>query len=472
MNVRYFLHRHQNPTILCAALVVVLGVGWMIGSHFLLGSVLIGGLVIGAMVLGYPEVAFVASVLSIILGQLVRLPIGDSAILPNDIVLPVLVVAWTLRRLASRRWELRRHSLTLPIGLMILVMGLSLVVNLGRENTNEWFNGALYFIRWVEYLALFWIGLDLFRTHQRALRYLFLLVGSGAVLAVLGFVQLKIFPDFSFMVPKGWDPHVGRLLSTWFDPNFLGGLFLLLIAVTTSVALYAPWRQARWWWAVSIMLGLAAVLTFSRSAYVGLVVALGIIGLVRSRVALFIGALAMISLVLFVPRIQERVIGIRSVDETAQLRLVSYRNAFTVIGDHPFLGVGYNLYKYVQVEYNFLEKTAEHSASGSDSSLLTMWVTTGTLGLFVYLWLFAAMLRETWRTWRERSLPKMWQGYGLGAFAGLCGLFAHSQFVNGLQYPHLMEVMWLIVAMAIAVRQPSPTFSTAKKIELDKPTTE
>lgn len=455
MNVRN-LFQQRYSILLCAALVVVLGSGWMIGSHFVLGSVLLGGPVIGAIVLGFPEVAFIASVLSIILGQLVRLPIGDSAILPNDIIIPALAVAWTLKRLASRRWELYRHSLTLPIMLMIIVMGLSLVVNIGRENNNEWFSGVLYFIRWCEYLALFWIGLDLFRTHQRALRYLWLLVGSGVVLAVLGFIQLKIFPDFSFMVPKGWDPHVGRLLSSWFDPNFLGGFFLLLIAVTTSVALYTPWRQARWWWAVSVVMGLAIVLTFSRSAYVGLVVALGIIGLVRSRVALFIGALAMISLVLFVPRIQERVIGIRSIDETAQLRLVSYRNAFTVIGDHPLLGVGYNLYKYVQVEYNFLEKTEEHSASGSDSSLLTIWVTTGTIGLFVYIWLFVAMLTELWKTWRDRSLPRLWQGFGLGALAGMCGLFAHSQFVNGLQYPHLMEIMWLIVAMAIAVRQPKP----------------
>ncbi len=427
----------------------------MIGSHFLLGSIFIGGLSVALLVFIFPEAAFMASIGSIVLGQLIRLPIGDSAILPNDIILPVLILAWTLRRLASRQWRVLHHSLTWPIALTVLVMALSLLVNFGREDVAEWVNGGLYFVRWIEYLALFWIGQDFFQTQARAQRYAKILVGLGVSLALLGFVQLRIFPDFSFMVPQGWDPHVGRLLSTWFDPNFLGGLFVILIAISISVALYLPFRLARWWWVATAIMSLAIILTFSRSAYVGLVVALGIIGLIRSRVALFLGALAIVGIILFVPRVQERVIGIRSIDETAQLRLVSYRNALTVIGDRPYLGIGYNLYKYVQVRYNFLERTEEHSASGSDSSLLTMWVTTGTIGLIMYLWLFAAMLREGWRTWQDRSLPKMWQGFGLGAFAGLCGLFAHSQFVNGLQYPHLMEVVWLVVAMAIAVRQPS-----------------
>ncbi len=453
-----FARRQSNTQsfLLIGAGMIVAAAGWMIGSHFILGSVLIAGAIIAALVFGFPELALLASLGSMVLGQVVRLPIGASEILPNDIIIPALIIAWTLRRLASRNWKIRQHSLTLPIRLMVLIMGLSLIVNLGREDMHEWFNGALYLIRWLEYLALFWVGQDVFRTHQRAMKYLKLFMWIGVALAVLGFIQLKLFPDFSFMVPKGWDPHVGRLLSTWFDPNYLGGLFALLTSIGLGVALSLPFRQARWWWGVVIVMLLATVLTFSRSGYVGLVIGLSIVGVVRSRVALFIGLLAVISVIMFVPRVQERVIGIRTVDETAQLRLVSYRNAFTVIGDHPYLGIGYNLYKYVQVEYNFLSTNVnEHSASGSDSSLLTIWVTTGTVGLIVYLWLFVAMLTELWKTWRDKNLPKVWQGFGLGALAGMIGLFAHSQFVNGLQYPHLMEMMWLLVAMAIAVRQPS-----------------
>ena len=287
MTQSQFLHHYRQSLVLGLALIIVLGAGWMIGSHFLLGSALVGGVVVGLIVLGYPEAALLASLVTIVVGQLVRLPVGSSEILPNDIILPALFFAWMLRRMASRHWELRKHSLTLPIVLMLLVMGLSLVVNLGREDTNEWLSGALYFVRWVEYLTLLWIGLDVFRTHQRAGRYLKIFMLIGVALAVLGFVQLKFFPDFSFMVPKGWDPHVGRLLSTWFDPNFLGGLFLCtdFRGAGCCLSIFPGARGDGGGSVIGIML-LATLLTFSRSAYVGLVVALGIIGLVRSRVAL------------------------------------------------------------------------------------------------------------------------------------------------------------------------------------------
>lgn len=444
----------STPIMFGAATLIAAVAGWLIGSSFLLGSVLVAGGLVGVLVLVWPETALVASLLTIILGQLIRIPVGGSEILPNDVILPALIFAWTLRRLTSRYWTVHAHSLTLPISLFVVVMALSLLINVGRESTREWLTGGLYFVRWLEYLALFWMGQDFFRTRTRAWRYLSGITTVGVVLAGLGFAQLKLFPDFTFMVPRGWDPHIGRLLSTWFDPNYLGGLFVLLSAIAICVALARPWRQSRWWWAAAIAMLLATLLTYSRSAYVGLLAALVLIGVMRYRVALFIGILAMVAVVLYVPRVQERVIGIRSVDTTAQLRLVSYRNALRVIDDHPYFGVGYNLYKYVQVEYNFVEKTEEHSASGSDSSLLTTWVTTGTIGLIIYLWLLAAMLRELWKTWHDRSLPPEWQAFGFGAFAGVVGLITHSQFVNGLHYPHLLEMLWLVVAMAIAVRQP------------------
>lgn len=450
-----FLRRHQKSLGVLSVVLLAVAVGFALGSHFVLTAVGLVVLLIAVIAFGYPELAYIASLASIVLGQLIRIPVGSSEILPNDIIVPVLCVTWVLRRLVSGTWTLRRHSLSLPIFTMVLVMGLSLVVNANTVDRAELLGGSLYLVRWVEYVVLFWIGQDLVRTHSRARSYLLYTIAIGASIAILGFIQLQVFPDFSSMVPKGWDPHIGRLLSTWFDPNYLGGFFVLLLAAAIGYVFPQPFRPMRWWWAAIAIMLVATVLTFSRSAYVGLVVVLGVLGIVRYRAALFLGILGMIAVILFVPRVQERVIGIRSIDETAQLRLVSYSNALLVIQDHPVVGVGYNLYKYTQVKYNFLERTEEHSASGSDSSLLTIWVTTGMVGLLVYIWLLIAMLRELWKTWHDKTLPKEWQGFGLGAFAGMLGLIAHSQFVNGLHYPHLMEVMWLFVAIAISVRQPS-----------------
>lgn len=457
MTVNQFIPKHQTTVLIVGATAVLLAVGWLIGSHVVLGSVGVAAILLGLIVFIKPELVFIVSILTIIVGQTVRLPVagGDASIIPNDILLPVLALAWLLKRLTSRQWLLPRHSLNAPIWAMLAIMVVSLLVNSPRYTPHELLGGAVYFFRWVEYLVLLWISFDYLRTRSRAWKYLQLIIWTGVITALLGFVQLKLFPDFSFMVPQGWDPHVGRLLSTWFDPNFLGGYLALLTSIALAIALHRGWWPGRWWWLAVAIMTVAEILTYSRSGYVGFAIGAGIVTLWKSRALLFIGLVAFLATIVFIPRVQERVIGIRTIDETAALRLVSYRNAWEVIRDHPVIGVGFNLYKYVQVQYGFLNDTKEHSASGSDSSVLTMWVTTGVAGVLVFLWLYLALLREAWRTWKDRSLPAEWQGFGLGLLAGLIGLFFHSQFVNGLQYPHIMEAFWILIATAIVVRQPT-----------------
>jgi O-antigen ligase len=313
-------------------------------------------------------------------------------------------------------------------------------------------SGLMYAVRWAEYSFLFLIATDLSLNKKTAWRLVMAMTWTGLALAILGFIQLKLFPDFTFMVPRGWDPHVGRMLSTWFDPNFLGGYLAALTTISFAIAL-SRGRRGYWWWAATAIMALAVALTYSRSGYLALAAGLGIVALVKSRLMLWLGLLAVIAAVLFVPRIQERVIGIRTVDETAQMRLVSWSNALTVVGDHPVIGVGYNFYRYVQVQYGFLNKTSAHSASGSDSSLLTVAVTTGLIGLAVYIWLYLAFLREAVLLAKSTAAGKDWVAYGLGLTAALVALLIHGQFVNGLLYPHIMQFIWISLGIAVAIKQ-------------------
>lgn len=448
--------RHRPHLLSAVCILFAGGFGLVLGRSGLVGLAGCLMIIVAGLVFWKPELAFIASLGSMVVGQIIRLPIlgGDNGVIINDLLLPVLIVSWLLRGLLARHLQLPRHSLTLPMVGMIVTMVLSILVNSGAYTSSEILSGILYQIRWVEYAFILIMGFEYFRSQSRAWRYLVFTMILGVIVALLGFVQLKIFPDFSFMVPQGWDPHVGRLLSTWFDPNFLAGWLAFLVTIALAVALGLPWKRAKWWWGIILILLSAIVLTFSRSGYVALLVGTGLVAIIRSRTMFFLGVLAMFATILFVPRVQERVIGIRTVDETAKLRIVSWQNAFEVIGDYPVLGVGYNLYRYVQVDYGFLQDTKEHSASGSDSSLLSIWVTTGLIGFAMFLWLVIAMFREAWKTWHDQRLPREWQGFGLGVFAGLFALLFHAQFVNGLFYPHIMQTIWLMLAIVIMVRQP------------------
>jgi O-antigen ligase len=158
------------------------------------------------------------------------------------------------------------------------------------------------------------------------------------------------------------------------------------------------------------------------------------------------------STIFLVPRVQERVLGIRSVDQTAQFRIISWNNAIDIFSEHPYFGVGYNHYKFAQFERGFITDTSEHSASGSDSSLLTIIVTTGAIGALFYLWFYASACWEFLRTARASHLTPRARAIALGSLAAMIGLFVHSQFVNGWFYPHIMETTWLLLAMTLRER--------------------
>ena len=80
---------------------------------------------------------------------------------------------------------------------------------------------------------------------------------------------------------EGWDPHIGRLLSTWFDPNFIGGFLGFILSITIALGLYY-WKEKRTKLALVLgiigFIGLIALyLTYSRSGYLTLMAGLGML---------------------------------------------------------------------------------------------------------------------------------------------------------------------------------------------------
>ncbi len=438
-----------------AAGVVAVGAGVLIGTDLVLGSLVLIGLGIGLTTFFRPLFGIIALIGSLVLGQLIRIPAfgAEGAVLPNDLLLPTVVGGWLMHGLLAGKVRLRSSPLSWPLATMLLVFLLTFIAGANQLpflTRREQVVSSLYIIRWLEYAALFFVAADILRGEKISRRVLFLLLGAAVTLAVLGFIQLRLFPDFRFMVPQGWDPHIGRLLSTWFDPNFLGGFFSFAIVLAAGFALFSSGRQRIVLWLVVSVLFAALVLTFSRSSYAAFVASFGILTFLRSKRLLLLIVAVMIAVVAFVPRVQERVVGAVNFDQTARLRLVSWQNALSVARDYPMTGIGYNTYRYVQVTYGFVRDPAEHSAGGSDSSLLTIFVTTGPVGLATYLWLLWASFSIAWKAYRHGH-SNLRRGLGLGVFAGFVSVAVHSFFINSLLFPHMLEVMFLMLGMLVAL---------------------
>ncbi|MEA2020723.1 MAG: O-antigen ligase family protein [Patescibacteria group bacterium] len=423
-------------------------------------------------------------IFSFCLGQFGRLSFfgGNVNIYIWDFLAVGLVGGWMVYKLGIEK-KMKLPPLWLPIFVFSFIAFISLVNGFRWVDAREGIVAAGYWVRWVVYSGVYFVASDLFGKDS-SIRYQVIntLIAAGVVLAMLGFVQLAIFPDLSQLDPElGWDPHKNRMVSTWLDPNFLGAYFVLCLCLLLSRLFFlfdhspkeAPnnkfqisnvWNLVFGIWdffttslagltVLSIILVIALLLTFSRSAWGMFAVVLGVFGILKSRKLLFLMVLMFFSAYFFIPRVQTRISGITDPADSAHFRLISWQRTFEIIRKYPVLGVGFNAFRYAQERAGYFRTErgvpvdSGHAGAGSDSSILLVWVTTGLLGLISYLWLYGSV---AWQSLEEVTGSKRRNSYfSLSLLASLGGLFMESNFINSLFYSPVVICLWLSIAVAL-----------------------
>ncbi|NTV30893.1 O-antigen ligase family protein [candidate division WWE3 bacterium] len=383
-------------------------------------------------------------IVSVVLGQLTRLPLpggSDGALLLQDLVLVALVASWVVWRVMGAK-SFKINGLDIGPLFFIFVTFISLVYALSWTNLSEWTTGLFYWIRLSMYLSLFKITSDLVKdanyNPQKNL------TNGGVTFAVIGLLQFLLFPDFSKYVRHGWDPHYYRVLSTFFDPNYAGLLltFALLLILDQLYRRKTSIRQIMQFGIV----GLATVLTFSRSTYLALITGFGLFGLIKDRRIILAMIIAGSLVIAAVPRVRDRVVGAVTVDETAQLRLISYVKTWQIIEDHPLLGVGFNTFRYAQEDYGYFKdqrgvpQESGHAGAGADNSFLFLWATGGLLSVLTLFGWFVGLFVSMWKN-KYRAL----------LLSTLCAFIIHAQFVNSFFFTGLLA--WFLITTSYLLNQ-------------------
>jgi O-antigen ligase len=398
-----------------------------------------------------------AALLVLLAGNLVRLPALSSGareapISVNDLAVLTVLGLGVLAALQARRLVLdgvaRRALLFAVVGGASAAYA---VPRFGLTATELVFSLA-YLARWLLYFGLYVVAINALRRHDvepvRAS-----LEGVILIFAAFGVVQSIFLPGFAqlvypeSMVYLDWDPQGHRLVSTFLDPNYAGafvviGLVLGLARLSCGDRAAGP-RVG--------VLALALVLTASRSsmlaAAVGAAVVAAAAGLSRRmlRVAIALGVCALAAL----PALLEfgRAYGKLSIDASALQRVVSWLRALRIVGDHPFIGVGFNTYGFVQRAYGGGEAGRAAFSYSLDGGLLFIAVMTGLVGTAVYVAMLGRVARAGRRVWRDADAARRERALAIGAVAATVAVLVHSVFVNSLLHPFLMEPLWLLWAM-------------------------
>ncbi len=404
---------------------------------------------------------FVLLLLAPVTGELWRLSVFGFEFLPSDLLIPPIFILWGLDKLKNDR-RLRLGKIGKWVVLFLFVLFITYLLNALRFDPSQMLTAFSYMGRFGMYLILAIMAHDLLSRDKTSLFQKTLLSGmiaSMVMICALGFLQLVYFPDFLElgMYLQGWDPHIGRLLSTWLDPNFIGGYLAFILGITISLGLYYKHKKNNKMFiamALVSVLGLAALyMTFSRSGYLALMATLAVLAFFKSRKLLVAILLIVILAFSLSPRVQERtgeawssgkaLLGLNSqyaLDPTAELRVWSWSFAEEIIKDHPIIGVGYGRYAY-EINNRGHGLMSDHSIGGSDSSLLTIWAQTGIIGLVAALMIGVIALMTSLKRVIRKNDYRSYLDAGL--LSSFCGVMIHSLFVNSLLYPLMMVYLWV-----------------------------
>lgn len=369
----------------------------------------------------------VGTIYSLILGEFGRFPFGGGAVSLTvyDLLLSLTVGFLLIWQIAIKKSYTSFKSLHLLTPFLSVAL-VSLIASGDLK-------GGLYLIRYLIYASSFWIGYCLvnsLQTSSRAIERLF--INCGLILAILGLIQLVFFPDLKNLTGFGFDPHLGRLVSTFLDPNFLGSFLNISIAMTLIGWFKTKERKL-------ILFGLvmfvAIILTFSRSAYLFLFTQVLVWSVLKNKKIFLIMIVSVLLLNFLVPKFSERIIGGFSIDKSSIERFISWKNGLVVFKDKPLLGAGFNNLRDSFVENNLIKTYSEdggHAGAGVDSSLLFVMATTGIIGIlsFLFFWIKVFFIKF--------SLEVNFAVKGV-----ILGLLVSSTFINSLFYPPIMLIIYL-----------------------------
>jgi O-antigen ligase len=433
--------------VLAAVVGAALGWSWLVG-------VLIVALILLVFVLKNPLYILCAATAAIALGQLGRIPptATSGGVLISDILIAGLFFVWLIWMIRNRpKLSLQPAQKALVGFLVIIVVGF--IFSPVHLSQGDLLVNALYALRFMLYASLLWIVPLLCKTEEQSKTIFRWVLGAGIAVMIIGFFQLMFIGDIGFLSKYGWDPHVGRLVSTFLDPNFLGGYFALMLAMLCALTL----NKARpWIWLAAVAMLVAGLLTYSRSGYLAVGTVVVLFGLRYSWKLLLLAVLCIVPLGLAIPRVQSRIAGGFSVDATSQDRIQSWQDALT-IGDHyPLLGVGYNNYRQAQESLGLIPPgSTSRSGAGSDSSILNVLATTGVPGLILYLSMFFLVVKDCFRILRSKEKSTA-QTVALTLLIALPALFINALFVNALFYPFVAVPLFTLIGLLYVRPASSP----------------
>ncbi len=364
------------------------------------------------------------------LGQLVRIntSIPELVIYPQDILVFLVGVVWFLNNGCKK--ILKKDLFGKQLFAFLAIAFFSLLVNYNKYGLFQLLVSSLYLLRLSFYSLLYFVFRDI--KKKKFLYYLFF---SIFVSAVLGLIQYFFWPDFTYMEALGWDPHLKRLVGTWFDPGFTSIIYVLGILLVLN--LFEKNHYLLYFFFTIVYSALA--LTYARSGYVAYITAVILFALLKKNYKMIFVLLTLSILTLVILPKPPDTEGVKLARQaTIWSRINSIQNGLIIAEKQPLFGIGFNALRYVKKEFGFIKQDwrNSHSGAGIDNSIIFILATTGVTGLISYSRFYLTSLKKSFYSKKYKKL----------LIPVLTAILLHSLINNTLFYAPVMLLLFFFLS--------------------------
>ena len=449
------------------ALVAALGGGLVLGKVVLREGPLEGLLLCGVIPAAWLVLRSwwwsVVGVLAIVsLLPFATLPIGGS-------VTPALLEVTQLAALGIGALVLlfdRRQRMVLgwTPALVLALMGVcvaAFALGLGRGYTSQTLHD---FFKFLLSISMFFVVVHLVRTVADARLLTILLCGGATAAAGLALALYAGGPSVTLRVLSKLTPYgypsgrivryiednpaqAMRAVGTGVDPNSFGGLLMVGVVLAGSQLLVQR-RSVPVWLAVGsfTLLAPALLLTYSRGAWLGALCGLGLVCLLRRAWLLApvaAGGVALIAVGVGASFMQRLWLGFTLQDPATKLRMDEYRNAWAIIQEHVWFGVGFGDAPSIELQ------------AGVSSIYLTIAERAGALGVLVFLLAVVPLtVRALWSTRRVLDEATDLRLSVVAALTACLAVGVVDHYFFNPQFAHMAALFWMLVALVFVLDGP------------------
>jgi putative inorganic carbon (HCO3(-)) transporter len=349
--------------------------------------------------------------------------------------LTIALLAWGLKMLLERRWEVKRTPLDWAFLILAAVMILSTAFSIKPME------GVRLGLKKLLLIPIVYLTVNQVQSEKRLKEVVWLLLGVTGLVSLYGII----------IYLGGLEERASATFSIYMTT---GGILMMadLVAIALLLNLKRR-RELAALGAIVVLVSACLAVTYTRSAWLGLVVGLLLMAILRHRKVLFLFLILAI-LIPFAPHgIKARAASIVDPkDPTNHERVLMWQAGWRMLKDRPVLGLGPIDMKEPYQKYKLPE--AREVVGHLHNNFVQVAATMGSLGLLAFLYWIFAMLKSQVRSYRKvPGNERFMKGVVLGGLAAYTGFLVNGLFEWNFGDSEVIMLVWLFTGLALATER-------------------